>query len=225
LGFERSNRQVFAPALVGGKVQGDVARTVVSFGQPRILAPGVEENAVRIEVGKLAVDYLARLALAQMTSEQDQKLELEQERALLRMRLQLAERGQRGLATGFSDAPESAAPPADRTAIERELRENEKALSKLAATELMPRFLDILRTTLAEPAAHIRIESCAIAVDDMNFVVTDAERAAGVEAVELQMQELWLGKRGPWTALVARFPRDELRPDDAVANAERYLQF
>ena len=225
LGLERSNRQVFAPALVDGKVQGDVARTVVSFGKPRILAPGVEENAVRIEVGKLAVDYLARLALAQMTSDQDQKRELEQERALLRMRLQLAERSQRGLATGFSDAPESAAQPADRTAIERELRDNEKALSKLASTELMPRFLDILRATLAEPAVHLHVESCAIAVDDMNFMVSDAERAAGVEPIELQLQELWLGKRGPWTALVARFPRDELRPDDAIANAERYLQF
>jgi hypothetical protein len=225
LGLERSNRQVFAPALVDGKVQGEVARTVVSFGKPRILAPGTEERAVRIETGKLAVDYLARLALAQMTSDQDQKRELEQERALLRMRLQLAERSQRGLATGFSEAAKSVAPPPDRAGLERELRANEQALSKLASTELMTRFLDILRSTLADPAAHIRIDPCAIAVDDMNFVVTDAERAAGVEAIELQLQELRLGARGPWTALVARFPRDELRPDDAIANAERYLQF
>ena len=160
-----------------------------------------------------------------MTSDQDQKRELEQERALLRMRLQLAERSQRGLATGFSDAPETAAPATDRAGIERELRANEQALSKLASTELMTRFLDILRATLAEPAAHIRVETCAIAVDDMNFLVTDAERAAGAEPIELPLQELWLGARGPFAALVARFPRDELRPDDAIANAERYLQF
>jgi len=225
LGLERSKRQVFAPALVGGAVQAEVAREVVSFGKPRVLAPGVEETAIRVEIGKLAVDYLARLALAQMTADQDQKRELEQERALLRMRLQLAERSQRGLASGLADAPESAALPQDRAALARELRDNEQALAKLAPTELMTRFLEILRDTLAEPAAHIRVEPCVLAVDDMNFLVTDAERAAGAAAFDLDLRELWLDTRGPWTALVGRFPRDELRPaEDAVANAERYLQ-
>jgi hypothetical protein len=126
----------------------------------------------------------------------------------------------------LAEAPESAALPQDRAALARALRDNEQALAKLAPTELMTRFLEILRDTLAEPAAHIRVEPCALAVDDMNFLVTDAERAAGAEAFDLDLRELWLDTRGPWTTLVGRFPRDELQPaEDAVANAERYLQF
>jgi hypothetical protein len=217
LGLARIERQVFAPAQKGDSIQHEVARTTVSFSDTRILAPATDPLAVRIELGKRAIDYLGLRALAQMTADEHARKDLEQERALLKVRLQIAEQGRVGLA-GITAA--ATATPVDRAALAARLDENERALSAHAVTGLMTRFLDILREVLTNPGAHLRLEACTVPLDAMNFRVADEASAA----VVLKLRELLLPERPPYAVMVARFPRAELLPaEDAVAQAERYL--
>ncbi len=217
LGLAHAERQVFAPQQKGDGVQLDVARTSVSFGDARILAPGADPMAVRIEFGKRAIDYLALRALERMTANQEQQKELEQERGLLKARLRLAEQGRAGLSgLGASTGNEFA----DKAALAARVKENARALEAFSPTGLMSRFIDILRDVLANPAAHLRLEPCELSLDAMNFrVPRDSEDSA-----TLRLQELRLPDRPPYAIMLARFPRNELLPaGDALADAERYL--
>jgi len=217
LGLARTERQVFAPAQRGDAVQHEVAQTTVSFGDARILAPATDPIAVRVELGKRAIDFLALRALAQITAQAQARTDLEQERALLKMRLQIAEQGHAGF-TDFTATPATA--PTSRAALAAKLEENERALAAQASSGMLSRFLDIVRDVLADPGAHLRLESQRIALDAMNYRVADEAAAT----VVLQLRELMLPERPPYAVMVARFPRAELLPaEDALAQAERYL--
>ena len=217
LSLKHVERQVFAPARESDATHDAVARTTVSFGSPRIFAVGTRQTAVRVEIAKRCVDHLALRALARMTADQEHRKELEQERALLKVRLQLAEQAR----TGLTDiAAPAAAMPMQRAALAAALEANANALEAFAPTGLMSRFLDILVEVLADPGAHLRLEACTVPLDMLNFRVPDDETAA----VVLKLQELWLPGRPPLAAMVARFPRAELFPvEDALAQAERLL--
>ncbi len=217
LGLAHSERQVFAPEQRGDAVQLDVARTTVSFGDARILAPGEDTMAVRVEFGKRAVDYLALRALDRMTAHQEQQKDLEQERALLKARLRLAEQGRVGLTSFAAPADNEVA---DRAAIAARLDANTKALEGFAPTGLMSRFIDILCDVLGDPGAHLRLEPCTLTLDAMNYRVADGS----ADSRTLNLQELRLPGRPPYAIMVARFPRSELLPpEDTLAQAERYL--
>lgn len=216
LGCEHAEKQVFATALAGDTIQREVARTTVNFGPPRILLPGAEETPVRIEIAKAAVDYLGLQALARITALQDEKRELEGERALLKTRLQLAERAHRGLAEMTS-----AGGKADPAEIARALEENQHALAGYAATGLMARFLDELNAVLSKPGEFIRVEPLAVTVDAMNFKVAEGAPDA---ATTLNLQLLKLADGRTFAAMLAEFPRSELLPaEQALADLEKYL--
>jgi len=217
LGLAHAERQVFAPEQRGDSVQLDVARTTVSFGDARILAPGEDPMKVRIEFGKRAVDYLALRALDRMTAHEEQQKDLEQERALLKARLRLAEQGRAGLSSLAASAGNEVA---DRAALATRLEANTKALEGFAPTGLMSRFIDILRDVLGDPGAHLRLEPCVLTLDAMNYRVPDGS----ADSRTLNLQELRLPGRPPYAIMVARFPRNELLPlEDSLAQAERYL--
>ena len=217
LALARKERQVFAPAQKGDMIQHEVAQTTVSFGDARILAPATDPISVRVELGKRAIDFLALRALAQMTAHAQERKDLEQERALLKVRLQLAEQGHMGF-TDLTAATAVATP--SRTALAAKLAENEAALATLASTGLMTRFLDIVRDVLVNPQAHLRLEPRTIALDAMNYRVADEAAAT----VVLQLREMMLPERPPFAVMLARFPRAELLPaEDALAQAEKYL--
>lgn len=218
LALARTERQVFAPAQKGDSVQHEVARTTVSFGDARIFAPAADPIAVRVDLGKRAIDFLALRALAQMTAHAQERKDLEQERALLKMRLQIAEQGR----VGFADltSASAAVTSAGGVALATKLKENEAALAALTSTGLMAHFVEIIRDVLEHPEAHLRLESRTIPLDAMNYRVADEAGAA----VVLQLRELMLPERPPFAVLLARFPRADLLPaEDALAQAEKYL--
>lgn len=217
VGFERAERQVFAQALKGDVLQGEVARTTVSFGNSRVLSPSADLPTLHMELGKRIIDYLAMQALARITALDDRKRELEQERALLKARLRLAESAHRGLAEmgGAADAPRRG--PA---AIAADLAANEQALASFAATGLMASFLDVLVEVLAAPQKLIRLEVAELSVDAMNYQCEPGTDGA----IPLELHQLYLDTRGPFPAMYARIPRSELpTQSDRLAEAEKYL--
>jgi hypothetical protein len=197
-------------------VRQDVARTAVSFGHPRVLAPGAEERTTRVEVAKRAVDYLAMQALAQATALDTEKQELEKEQALLKLKLQLARSAGRGLAN-----LESGAGTAKAAEITRALEANRKALSRHTPGELLDRLVDILRDVLTHPGKHLRIEPQSVTLDAMNFRVQEGAPDA---VATLRFQRLIFADGRAFALYVARFPRAELTTlPDRMIGAETYL--
>jgi hypothetical protein len=217
LAFKHAERHVLAPAVSGDGIRQDVARTAVSFDHPRVLAPAEHLKSLRIDVGKRMIDFLALEAMARITSITDERKALEAERALLKVRLQLCEGGGHGLA-GLADHAEHKA--VDPAALRRDLDANAAALAAHSPAGLMKDLLGIVRGVLADSAAHLRLETRTLALDAMNFVVEPPETPDFTVAIA----DLWVNGRGPFTTLVARFPRADLLPErDLAADAEKFL--
>jgi len=219
-GLEHTERHVLAPALVGEQVQHGVARTTVSFDHPRVLAPSAEMQTLRIELGKRMIDFLAMRAMEQVSARRDEKKALENERALLKARLALAERAGRGL-TGLAAA--EAKPRSDAATIARELSELEKQLAGFSSTGLMQELLETVRGTYGSPSMHLRHAVSSLSLDAMNFKVESSQKSE----FSLQVVDLWLanraGERGPFAVIIARFPRSELLPSQRLlAEAQKF---
>ena len=216
LALAQTERRVIAAALHGDSVQADVARTTVSFGRPQILAPAVEERAVREELVMRALEYLALRALEQIISLRAGKHELEKERSLLQAQLRLAQRRGQGLGRVAADAPE---PARDAALVERDLARVVAELELASSRQLLPGFLDRMLAVFARPEEHLSIEPWTLALDSMNFAV-----AASPEARVPRVALLRLAGRGPFAVLIARFPHAALRaPENLLADAAKYL--
>ena len=215
LGLLQVERRVLAPALQGDMVQTEVARTTVSFTEPRVLSPSTDEAAVRDELTGRALVYLALRSLQRVGELRTQKRELEQERALLQAELQLARR--RGAGFGAMDKPAGAS-PGDVAALEAELERNVHELEKAASRQLLPALLDELCAVLSQPAPHLTLEPCRLALDSMNFAVEPSP-----QATTPRVSILKLADRGPFAVLIARFPRAALRTENRLADAAKFL--
>jgi hypothetical protein len=209
-------RRVLAPALSGDAVQMEVARTTVSFTEPRVLAPRGDEASLREELVQRSLEYLALVALRRTGAIRAGKRELEQERALLRARLQVARR--HGAGFGAIDAPSAGAGPGDVAALEGELERTVSELERLASRELLPALLDDIGEAMAHHADHLSLDACTLALDSMNFAVPPS-----AHAVTPAVSMLELGARGPFAVLVARFPRASLSPGNRLADAAKFL--
>lgn len=216
LGLLEVDRRVLAPALQGDMVQTEVARTTVSFTEPQVLVPCADEAAVREQLVKRAIEYLAMRALTRVGALRTQKRELEQERALLQAELQLARR--RGAGFAAMDKGNAAAGTTDVAALEHELEAKVHELEKAASQQLLPALLDELARVLGQPGEHLTLVPCTLTLDSMNFAVP-----ASPQAITPRVSMLKLADRGPFAVLVARFPRAALRTENRLADAAKYL--
>lgn len=215
LALLQADRRVLAVVQQGESMQAEVARTTVSFGEPQVLAPAASEAGARAELVLRAMEYLAMRAMERVGAMRAGKRELEQERALLQAKLQLARRQGRGL--GSMAAASGAG--ADAATLERDLARTVEALEQAASRDLLPALLEELLSALERPEEHLTIEPCSLALDAMNFAV-----AASPQAITPCVAILKLANRGPFAVLLARLPRGELRaPENRLAEAEKYL--
>lgn len=215
LALARAERRV--PGLVQqGDLQAEVLRTTVSFGSPQVLAPALDEAAVREELAIRALEYLALRGMERVGSMRMQRRELEKERDLLRAQLQLAQR--RGAGFAAVGGPPAAA-VADPATLDRDLARAVGELELLASKNLLPALLDEILAAFAHAGDHIAIEPCTLALDAMNVIVQPSP-----QSVTPCVAALRLAGRGEFAVVIGRFRRGELRvPEDRLAQGERYL--
>jgi hypothetical protein len=219
LALLQSERRVLAAAMHGDSVQAEVARTTVSFSEPQVLAPAVEEAATRDELLMRAFEYLALRALERVGRLRADRRELEKERALLQAQLRLA--GRRGAGFGaIGGREEASGAVVDAATLERDLASTVAELEQAASRDLLPALVEELLAVLAQPGEHLAIEPSTMALDSVNFAVAAGSPGAVVPRVAI----LKLAERGPFAVLLARFPRAELRPpENRFADAAKYL--
>ena len=203
LGLEQREKRVLAAAMAGDMVQTEVARTTVSFAEPVILAPGADEPSVREELALRALERVGALRA--------QRHELEKDQALIKAKLKLAQR--RGI--GFGSL---AAKGESRAELEQDLERTVREVEGAASRQLLPALLDELVGVLTAPDELLSISPSTLALDPMNFVVE-----ASPQAVVPKVATLRLWQRTPYAVLLARFPAAELKADNRLAEAEKFL--
>jgi len=212
LGALKEERSVFAPALVDGQLQQDVAQTTVSFAKHRLFAPATEFIACRREVGVLIFRRLAGLALERIAALGERATGLEQRKAMLGARLRMLNLRRGGIQDIASGAPD---PGAEIAAIEREVKAtvDDYVEAKASVATLESRF-DHVNAIFNAPADYVSLAREALRVDKMGF-----KTAAGSSAPvsDLVLSELSIGEGLTIVIAFVRCRRAEVPPRESLS--------
>jgi len=210
LGMDMAERSVLGVAQQEGRTRTDVRQTTVSFSDHRVRIFGRTEADLHDEIVRRIVDQLALEALEQIAGDKSRRDALEQERALLKARLQLLERQGAGM-----HAMVSGAAPADLAEVarlQRQIEENERHLGELGfKTEAIERQFDIVQRIYADPAAQTYVTVRPLRLDRMNVVVDETATQPAAD-IELRIARIPANPSEMRAFAIVRFRRADLPP-------------
>ena len=211
LGMQKTERSVFAPAIVDGVLRQDIAQTTVSFSKHRLVAPAANFIDCRREVGTLILRRLAELALARITALAERATGLEQRKGMLAAKLRMLNLRRNGLGEMANGAGDVAG---EIAAIERELKStvDEYVETKTSQATLNTR-IDHINAIFTSPAEHVSLEHVALRVNKMGYKV---EANASEPAADLTLHELSIGNGFKAVIAFVRCRREELPPRESL---------
>jgi hypothetical protein len=210
LGMAMTEKRVLGAALEGEMMRRDVVQETVSFSDHQVRMCGRTEPELREEIVRRLVAQLGLQGMARFAAEQSQRGLLENERALLRTRLQLLER--KGLGVGALVGGDQESPGVDELArLQDAIAENEGAIGRLGLrSETLDRELAAVCAVLADPAAHLFVQTRRCVLNKMNVVVPPGSRDAGDEVV-FQVAQVPTVPPQERAFTLVRFARADLR--------------
>ncbi|MFC0397395.1 hypothetical protein [Paraburkholderia rhizosphaerae] len=209
LGMDMVERSVLGVEQRDGKTRTDVQQTTVSFSDHRVRICGRSEAELHDEIVRRLVDQLALEALEQIASDKSRRDALEQERALLKTRLQLLQRQGAGMHAVIGAAPLELAEVAR---LQREIEDNERNLAELGfKTEAIERQFDLVQRIYADPAVHTYVTVKQLRLDQMNVVV-DAKSTRPAADIELRIARIPAYPSEMRAFAIVRFKRADLPP-------------
>jgi hypothetical protein len=217
-------KRVLGAALDGEILRRDVQQTTISFSDHRARIFGASEVLLREEIERRIVDQLSLSALVSAAQDQSRREVLEQERALLRLRLRLLERKGSGVSgLGIRVNPELA----EAARIQMELAMNEANLNSLSSgPESLDYQIDRLCDALSKPEEHFSVSMRRLRVDRMNIVV-DERSTQPAEDLDLRIARIPMADAAPEfrVFMFVHFPRIALLPKSSLhADAARVLR-
>lgn len=218
---ERVEKNTLGMDLQGDLMRRDVAQVVVNFHDPRVSLPTDNAEESRRDAMNRVFDYLVEIALQRLVSTRNRKQQLEQQqRQLLQKKAQLYKTSTLAL----EPLMEVRVPQApDANAIERQLQNIEKELSKIRVNSAtIENHLAKVASTLREPGKHLRLERATLHLNHMNVKMPEN---ALHHASALEFDEIFLCRNARrFTVMFARFPSSELLPQpDFLDQARRML--
>jgi hypothetical protein len=210
LGMDMTERRVLGAVHEGDTTRTDVRQTTVSFSDHRVRICGRTDADLREEIVRRIVDQLALEALARIAEDKSRRDALEQERALLKARVQLMQRQ----GTGMHAVLACGAPVelAEFARLQRQIEENERNLGELGLqTEIIERRFDIVHDVFADPAAQAYVRVKRLRLDKMNVVVEEGGARPG-EDLDFRVARIPATPSETRAFAIVRFVRTDLPP-------------
>ena len=170
LGMALNERCAFGVEQYGEEVHTDVMQTTLSFDDHQVRVCGETESDLREQIVQRVVEQIALEGLEQIGADESRRDVLEQERALLRTRLQLLTRHGAGTRRMLGEhATENAAEVAR---VEAQMAENEREIAALGLkSEALEHELKVICNVLANPAQYTNVEMREVCLSPMNVVI------------------------------------------------------
>ncbi|WP_313704808.1 hypothetical protein [Massilia sp.] len=222
LGMAMQEKRVLGAVLEGETMRRDVVKETISFSDHQVRICGRSEPELREEVVRRLVMQLGLQGMARYAAEQNRRGLLERERALLRTRLQLLERKGVGMHAMLGAEGETGSDELAR--LQQSIAENEESLGQLGLrSEALDRELSEVCAVLADPAAHLYVNTRRCVLNKMNVVLEPGSAEAGDEVVFEVAQVPTVPPRARAFTLV-RFARGDLAsPQGLLDEAARML--
>lgn len=208
LGMAMSERRGFGVEQHGDTVRSDVARVTLSFDDHQVRVCGETDADLRQQIVRRVVEQIALEGLARVSADEFRRDALEQERALLRTRLQLLVR--QGAGTREMVGERGFDTVAELAHVQTLIDENDRQRAALGLkTEALERELDVVCEALAHPSDHAHVETKRVHLDRMNVVLT-GERAQQVPEIEFSLARVPDNPQGLRAFSLVRFARANL---------------
>ena len=204
-GMQREERKILGKELLGEVVQSDVVQTTVSFTNHRLIVPVPTEAELRRAIERRAFHHLVEEAISQVERAFSRKEGLEEQRALLRLKLKLMSRQRQGL-EGLVEAE----PPQlqDIQSLQQELAEVEARLRQLQITLTnIENYVPHLNKVLGQPEQYLSLQEIFLRLNRMNVVVTGSTEEP---MHELRLEEVRLRDGRTVVLLLVKCTRDQL---------------
>jgi hypothetical protein len=183
LGMAMQEKRVLGAALEGETMRRDVVQETVSFSDHQVRMCGTSEEALRDEIVRRLVAQLGLQGMARYAAQQTQRGLLESERALLHTRLQLLERQGAGVGALVGGEDEEA-DVGELARLQEAIAGNEDAIQRLGLrSEALDRELAEVCAVLADPAAHLFVQTRRCVLNRMNVVLPPGSAETGDEVV------------------------------------------
>jgi hypothetical protein len=197
LAAQREERTVLAPGFVGGELRQDVAQVTVGFPQKRLIAPAPDWLASRREVGAAIFRRLAALALQEIVGKERRVKDLEERKA--------------------ND------PAVEIAELEKALQGTVDAfIAEKASLVTLEGTVASVRRVFEAPQKYLGLEPVALRLSRTGYRV---DAGSSEPAIELKLQELFVGEGLRGVIAFVRCARSDLPPrDDALRRAEQSLR-
>lgn len=206
-GMQRAERRIFGKELMGEVVQSDVVQTAVSFTNHRMIAPAPTETELRRQIEQRAFHHLVEEAMDQVSQAFEREKGLEEQRAMLRLKVKVMRRQHRGL-EALVEAEPQASP--DVQELQRELGEVETRLRQLHVTlSNLENYVPHLNKVLGHPEEHLSLQEVPLRLNRMNIVVS---KATDEPIHDLRLAEVKLRDGRCFALLLVKCSRNDLRP-------------
>lgn len=214
---ERQLKTVFTTRQLDDGIPQEMATTSVTFAEPMPSLPTQDEDDLRGQLAVLVFNGVTRAAVALLARRKKDRRAVEEQQALLTLRMKLARDAGKCL-----DSLVAGCHQADRAeaALARDLAEVERRAAALpgSATELEHAFQEVV-TVYGNPEAHVHVNGIEVCLDRMNLVAPQC----GHDGARIRLLEA-TGPRGTRVALVARYARADMLPAAEVfLDAEKAL--
>lgn len=210
LGMAMAERRAFGVEQVGDAVHADVARTTLSFDDHQVRVCGETESDLREQIVQRVVEQIALEGLAQIGADESRRDALEEERALLKTRLQLLKR--QGAGTHRMLGDREGGDTSELLRLQADIEENERALGALGLkTDALARELDVICDVLGHPAQYTHVEMKRVCLNPMNVVIGENATPGGNEIV-FPLAHLPASPTGERAFSLVRFARADLVP-------------
>jgi hypothetical protein len=214
LGMAIAEKHILGTALEGDILRRDVIQQTISFGDYQVRVCGRTEAELREEIVRRLVEQLGLEGLAQVAADESRREMLEQERALLKTRLQLLKRqgvGMRGV-LGDEEYPGTE----ELARVRQEIQDNERASERLGIrSEAIERTVEQVCATLSDPASYISVESRPMRLSKTNVVLAANSFDAGDE-ITVQVARVPGGQPRVRAFALVRFARAALLPQTSL---------
>lgn len=213
---EQTTRTSLGTEMEGNILRRDVAQTVVSFANQRLVDPAVDEQRTRTELVSRAFNHLLSLVLGRIAGLKSGRLDLTRRRALLRRKLGTLESG------GWS-FPATTGTGADLVSLQAELDDIEHQLQAPGMNDRDLRtHLDIAVELLEGAERNLWAQDLVLHLDSMNI----QRDASDARARTLAFQELRNSQGQRHVALLVTIPLAELPPPvNFLSEAKKYLAY
>lgn len=214
---ERQLKTVFTTRQLDGGIPQEMATTSVTFAEPTPCLPTDREGDLRGQLAVLVFNGVTRAAVALLARRKKDRKAVEEQQALLTLRMKLARDAGKCL-----DSLMAGGDQADQVdaALARDVAEVERRAAALPGrmTELEHAFQEVVEV-YDNPAEHVYVNGIDICLDRMNLVAPECR----YDGAQVRLLEA-TGPRGTRVALLARYARADVLPAGEVfLDAEKAL--